>query len=73
MVTQLLCTVLCDLSIEYWGVILNLMGFLCFDTMAARLQLCMNLIAFARGELNGRCVVAEEIGDRDKDTMHPLK
>ena len=27
MVTQLLCTVvlLCDLSIEYWGVILNLM------------------------------------------------
>ena len=33
----------------------------------------MNLIAFARGELNGRCVVAEEIGDRDKDTMHPLK
>ncbi|KAL5496304.1 hypothetical protein EMCRGX_G012559 [Ephydatia muelleri] len=26
-----------------------------------------------RGELNGRCVVAEEIGDRDKDTMHPLK
>ena len=31
------------------------------------------LIAFARGELNGRCVVAEEIGDRDKDTMHPLK
>ena len=24
-VTQLLCTVLCDLSIEYWGVILNLM------------------------------------------------
>ena len=44
-VTQLLCTVLCDLSIEYWGAILNLMGFLCFDTMAARLQLCMNLIA----------------------------
>ena len=36
----------------------------------------MNLIAFARVEqvdLNGRCVVAEEIGDRDKDTMHPLK
>ena len=25
MVTQLLCTVLCDLSIEYWGVILNQM------------------------------------------------
>ena len=25
MVTQLLCTVLCDLSIEYWCVILNLM------------------------------------------------
>ena len=24
-------------------------------------------------ELNGRCVVAEKIGDRDKDTMHPLK
>eukprot|EP00731_Ephydatia_muelleri_P018678 Em0011g718a len=24
-------------------------------------------------DLNGRCVVAEEIGDRDKDTMHPLK
>ena len=22
-------------------------------------------------DLNGRCVVAEEIGDRDKDTMHP--
>ncbi|KAL5502386.1 hypothetical protein EMCRGX_G009152 [Ephydatia muelleri] len=24
-------------------------------------------------DLNGRCVVAEEIGDRDKDTMRPLK
>ena len=24
-------------------------------------------------DLNGRYVVAEEIGDRDKDTMHPLK
>ena len=24
-------------------------------------------------DLNGRCVVAEETGDRDKDTMHPLK
>ena len=24
-------------------------------------------------DLNGRCVVAEEIGDRDKDTMHLLK
>ena len=24
-------------------------------------------------DLNGRCVVAEEIGDRNKDTMHPLK
>ena len=24
-------------------------------------------------DLSGRCVVAEEIGDRDKDTMHPLK
>ena len=24
-------------------------------------------------DFNGRCVVAEEIGDRDKDTMHPLK
>ena len=24
-------------------------------------------------DLNGRCVVAEEIGDRDKDTMHPLR
>ena len=24
-------------------------------------------------DLNGRCVVAEEIGDRDKDNMHPLK
>ena len=24
-------------------------------------------------DLNGRCVVADEIGDRDKDTMHPLK
>ena len=24
-------------------------------------------------DLNGRCVVTEEIGDRDKDTMHPLK
>ena len=50
MVTQLLCTVLCDLSIEYWGVILNLMykkASLSFDTKAARLQLCMNLIAFA--------------------------
>ena len=35
----------------------------------------MNLIAFALKtvDLNGRCVVAEEIGDRDKDTMHPLK
>ena len=24
-------------------------------------------------DLNGKCVVAEEIGDRDKDTMRPLK
>ena len=24
-------------------------------------------------DLNGRCVVAEEIGDRDKDTMRPLQ
>ena len=24
-------------------------------------------------DLNGRCVMAEEIGDRHKDTMHPLK
>ena len=33
------------------------------------------VFAFARVEvdLNGRCVVAEEIRDRDKDTMHPLK
>ena len=56
MVTQLLCTVLYDLSIEYWGVILNLMYkkasllMSTFDTMATRLQLCRNLIAFARVE-----------------------
>ena len=24
-------------------------------------------------DLNGRCVITEEIGDRDKDTMRPLK
>ena len=45
---QLLCTVLCDLFIEYWGVILNLM----YKTAPPPngLQLCMNLIAFARVE-----------------------
>ena len=34
---------LCDLSIEYWGVILNLM----YKKASLSLQLCMNLIAFA--------------------------
>ena len=51
MVTQLLCTVLCDLSIEYlsieyWGVILNLM----YKKASLSDVLCMNLIAFARVE-----------------------
>ena len=47
MMTQLLCTVLCDLSIEYWGVILNLMykKASLSDIQPATVY---NLIAFAR-------------------------
>ena len=49
MVTLLLSFLRCDLSIEYWGVIVNLMykkaslsdvKKATFDTMASRLQLC---------------------------------
>ena len=47
--------------------------------LALNLTFFINLYTYTKRlgvipvDLNVRCVVAEEIGDRDKDTMHPLK
>ena len=50
-----------------------------YHTAGSESYFCINSYTYTKRlgaipvDLNGRCVVAEEIGDRDKDTMHPLK